>query len=72
MPWDLGRQPVIAKEMVSRGVNICAQKLHETGCGLYLGRLHVVLELLHEGVGHGHVLEHALQLGRELTAALRL
>ena len=30
------------------------------------------LELLVDGVGQRHVLEHALQLGCELTAALRL
>ncbi len=32
----------------------------------------VVLELVHNSVGHTDVLEHALQLRSELTAALRL
>jgi hypothetical protein len=32
----------------------------------------VTLELLVDGVGHGHILEHALQLGSELAPALGL
>lgn len=32
----------------------------------------MLLEFLHDGVGHGHVLEHTLELRRELTAALSL
>jgi hypothetical protein len=35
-------------------------------------RCTVVLKLVHDGVGHADILEHTLQFGSELAAALRL